>query len=124
MAILLLDHMDRAEFDTHIGLPRLAGPYLHLLKEPERVHVPPIVGRLIDPDLAPAAIYKPWRLPLGLILAPLSVFHLLRKVRPHVLVTFPSKGNVSFAAAPAVWAYGRSHVRWIAREGKQHDGGA
>jgi glycosyltransferase involved in cell wall biosynthesis len=115
MAVHLLDHLDRSEFDTHIGLLRLSGPYLSSLKEPERVHVPPIFGRLIDPDLGAAAIYKPWRLLLGLILAPLSVFHLLRQVRPHLIVTF-LKGT-SFATVPAVWAYGRNRVRWIAREG-------
>jgi glycosyltransferase involved in cell wall biosynthesis len=52
---------------------------------------------------------------MGTLLAPGNVVAMLRRFRPHVVLSF--RKGMSLITLAAVTIYGRSRVRWIAREG-------
>lgn len=98
-----------------VGLFEASGPYLSSMSEDDYVTPPSIVGKFIDPDKGHSNSYTPLLLALRLLLTPLSVFYVLRKTKPDVIVTFLQ--GTSFATVPAVALHGRHRLRWIAREG-------
>jgi glycosyltransferase involved in cell wall biosynthesis len=114
MAVHVMNHADPAEFDVRMGLLRRAGPYLAEV-DPARVDSSPFGARLLDFDGINKEINNPLRLLPGVALAPANALALLRRVRPHVVMSF-LKGT-SLITQAAVTMYGRDRVRWIAREG-------
>ncbi|MEW6277001.1 MAG: glycosyltransferase [Candidatus Eremiobacterota bacterium] len=113
MALHLLNHADPAHFDVRIGLLRMAGPYLSSV-DVRRLDVAPLRSEWLNFDLGNPANYGLWRVP-AYILAPFNAFWLMRRFRPHVIVSF-TKG-MNLCTWLAVSLYGRKKVRWIAREG-------
>lgn len=114
MAVHLMRHADPTQFDVRMGLLRRAGPYLSEL-DPARVDASPFGQRFLDYDGINAEIYNPLRLLPGVALAPANALALVRRFRPHVVMSF-LKG-MSLITQAAVTMYGRHRVRWIAREG-------
>jgi glycosyltransferase involved in cell wall biosynthesis len=113
VAMHLMKHADRARFDVRMGLLRKTGPYVAELDD-ARVDV--AVGqRFLDFDQGNAQVYEFASLAMGTLLAPGNVVAMLRRFRPHVVLSF--RKGMSLVTLAAVTIYGRSRVRWIAREG-------
>lgn len=111
MALHVLQHADRARFDVRMGLLRLSGE-LGSQVDPSLVDVAPVGRRFLDFDQGNAAAY---RNAIGLPLAPYNVVSMMRRFRPHVVMSF--RKGMSVCTMAAVTIYGRHRVRWIAREG-------
>jgi glycosyltransferase involved in cell wall biosynthesis len=113
VAMHIMKHADRARFDVRMGLLRKTGPYVAELDD-SRVDV--AVGeRFLDFDQGNAQVYQFASLAMGTLLAPGNVVAMLRRFRPHVVLSF--RKGMSLITLAAVTIYGRSRVRWIAREG-------
>ena len=113
VAVNLLDGCDRARFDIRMGLLRRAGPYLADV-DPLRLDIAEGGGWLKD-ESGNSALYRPDRLVAGALGAPRALAGLIRRVRPHVAVSF-LKG-LSLATWPAMGLVGRDRPHWLAREG-------
>jgi glycosyltransferase involved in cell wall biosynthesis len=114
VAMLLMKHVDPARFDLRMGLLRKSGPYVATLDE-SRLDVARIGERFMDFDRGNAAVYRPASLLPAIVLTPVNVLAMLRRFRPEVVLSFRKGMNV--IALGAVLLYGRSKLRWIAREG-------
>lgn len=114
MAMHLLNHLDRAEFAVKIGLMRRSGAYLSEL-DPQHLDWARWGEKFLDYDKGNAASYRPRRLLAGAGLIPANFVAILRRQRPHVVISFLKGSSVCTRIAVAL--YGRSKVRWIAREG-------
>jgi glycosyltransferase involved in cell wall biosynthesis len=113
VAMHIMKHADRARFDVRMGLLRKTGPYVAELDD-SRVDV--AVGeRFLDFDQGNAQVYQFASLAMGTLLAPGNVVAMLRRFRPHVVLSF--RKGMSLVTLAAVTIYGRPRVRWIAREG-------
>jgi glycosyltransferase involved in cell wall biosynthesis len=113
VAMHIMKHVDRSRFDVRMGLLTKTGPYVAELDE-SLVDV--AVGeRFLDFDQGNAQIYQFARLATGTLLAPANVVAMLRRFRPHVVLSF--RKGMSLITLAAVTLYGRSRVRWLAREG-------
>jgi glycosyltransferase involved in cell wall biosynthesis len=106
----LVKHLNRDEFDARVGLLWQHGDYLDQLTDDEL-----IVTRL-GPGWIPYRDQPPWwQLLPALALVPLQQRELVRRFRPHIVVTATKSMNIAgrFSLALA----GRSSLRWVAREG-------
>ena len=106
----LVKHLNRDEFVARVGLLWQHGDYLDQLADNEL-----IVTRL-GHGWIPYRDQPPWwQLLPALALVPLQQRDLVRRFRPHIVVTATKSMNVAgrFSLALA----GRSTVRWVAREG-------
>ena len=106
----LVKHLNRDEFDARVGLLWQHGDYLDQLTDDEL-----IVTRL-GPGWIPYRDQPPWwQLLPSLALVPLQQRDLVRRFRPHIVVTATKSMNIAgrFSLALA----GRSALRWVAREG-------
>jgi glycosyltransferase involved in cell wall biosynthesis len=113
VAMHIMKHADRTRFDVRMGLLRKTGPYVSELED-SRVDV--AVGqRFLDFDQGNAQVYQFASLAMGTLLAPGNVVAMLRRFRPHVVLSF--RKGMSLVTLAAVTIYGRSRVRWLAREG-------
>lgn len=114
LALLLLANMDRSRFDVRMGLLRRGGAYLPLVAS-EDVYGPSIGEKFLDFDRGNRQAYALTSLVPALVLTPLNVLGMLRQFRPHVVLSF--RKGMSVITLASVLLYGRSRVRWIAREG-------
>ncbi len=113
VAVNLMAGCDPERFDLRMGLLRRAGPYLDAV-DPLRLEVAQGGGWLRD-EKGNAAMYRPDRLIAGAVNAPRALAALVRRVRPHLMVSF-LKG-MSLASWPAMALLGSDRPRWLAREG-------
>ena len=114
VAMHLMKHVDRSRFDVRMGLLRKSGPYVAELDE-SLVDVAQIGRRFLDFDQGNANVYRPASLLPAIVLTPANVVAMLRRFKPHVVLSF--RKGMSLIALGAVSIYGRSRVRFIAREG-------
>ena len=114
VAVHILNHADRSAFDVRMGLLRRFGPYLSEI-DPALVDASPIGERHLDFDRGNAEAYRAGSLALGVVLTPVNVIAMIRKFRPHVVVSF--RKGMSVITWGALLLRGRRGVRWIAREG-------
>ncbi len=114
VAVHLMQHMDPARFDVRMGLLRKSGPYLPLV-DPSRIDAPTFGARFLDFDQGNDKSYQLANLAPAAVLTPAHVVAMLRRFRPHVVMSF--RKGMSVIALAAVTLYGRSRVRFIAREG-------
>src|SRR3954462_14748203 len=114
VAMLLMKHVDPARFDVRMGLLRKSGPYVAALDE-ARLDVAQLGQRFMDFDQGNAKVYKPASLVPAIVLTPANVVLMLRRFRPDVVLSF--RKGMSIITLGAILLYGRSKLRWIAREG-------
>lgn len=114
VAMLLMKHVDPARFDVRMGLLRKSGPYVAALDE-ARLDVATFGQRFLDFDQGNEKVYKPASLLPAIVLTPANVVLMLRRFRPDVVVSF--RKGMSIITLGAILLYGRSKLRWIAREG-------
>jgi glycosyltransferase involved in cell wall biosynthesis len=114
VAMLLMKHVDPARFDVRMGLLRKSGPYVADV-DPTRLDVAELGQRYMDFDRGNAEVYKPASLLPAIALTPANVVLMLRRFRPHVVVSF--RKGMSIITLGAVLIHGRSKLRWVAREG-------
>jgi glycosyltransferase involved in cell wall biosynthesis len=113
VAMHIMKHADRERFDVRMGLLQKTGPYVAELDE-SLVDVA-LGARFLDFDQGNAQVYRFASLATGALLAPGNVLAMLQRFRPHVVLSF--RKGMSIITLAAVTLYGRSRVRWIAREG-------
>jgi glycosyltransferase involved in cell wall biosynthesis len=106
----LVKHLNRDEFDARIGLLWQHGDYLDQLTDDEFIVTRLAHGWIPYRDQPPW-----WQLLPSLALVPLQQRDLVRRFRPHIVVTATKSMNIAgrFSLALA----GRSALRWVAREG-------
>jgi glycosyltransferase involved in cell wall biosynthesis len=114
VAMLLMKHVDPSRFDVRMGLLRKTGPYVAALDE-TRVDVAALGQRFMDFDQGNEKIYKPASLLPAIVLTPANVVLMLRRFRPDVVLS--CRKGMSIITLGAILLYGRSKLRWIAREG-------
>lgn len=114
MALHLLNHLDRKEFSVRLGLMRRSGAYLSEV-DSQCMDWARWGERYLDYDRGNAASYRPQRLLAGAGLIPANFVAILKRQRPHVVMSFLKGASV--CTGVAVKVYGRSKLRWIAREG-------
>jgi glycosyltransferase involved in cell wall biosynthesis len=114
VAVHLMRHADRERFDMRMGLLRRSGPYLPLIDSADIDHAR-IGERFLDFDRGNSEAYRATSLAPAFVLTPLNVVAMLRRFRPHVVVSF--RKGMSVITRGALLFYGRRDVRWIAREG-------
>jgi glycosyltransferase involved in cell wall biosynthesis len=114
VATLLMQHVDPARFDLRMGLLRKSGPYIDAL-DPDRLDVAELGQRFMDFDRGNSEVYKPASLLPAIVLTPANVVLMLRRFRPDVVLSFRKGMNI--IALGAILLYGRSKLRWVAREG-------
>lgn len=114
VAVHLMRHMDPARFDVRMGLLRKSGPYVPMV-DPARIDAPEFGRRFLDFDQGNDKVYELASLLPAAVLTPAHVLNMLRRFRPHVVISF--RKGMSVIALTAVTLYGRSRVRFIAREG-------
>ncbi len=114
VAVQLMQHVNLERFDVRMGLLRKSGPYVAML-DPARLDVARLGERFMDFDRGNAEAYKLRSLAPAIVLTPANVVVMLRTFRPDVVLSFRKGMNV--IALGAVLLYGRSRLRWIAREG-------
>jgi len=106
----LVKHLNRDEFDARVGLLWQHGDYLDQLTDDELIVTRLGPGWITYRDQPPW-----WQLLPALALVPLQQRELVRRFRPHIVVTATKSMNIAgrFSLALA----GRSSLRWVAREG-------
>jgi glycosyltransferase involved in cell wall biosynthesis len=114
VAMLLMKHVDPSRFDVRMGLLHKSGPYVASLDE-ARLDVAQLGQRYMDFDQGNEKIYKPASLLPAILLTPTNVVMMLRRFRPDVVLSF--RKGMSIITLGAILLYGRSKLRWIAREG-------
>ncbi len=115
VAVHLLNRCDPERFDMRMGLLRKAGPYLDEV-DGDRLLVSPLGQGLLNFDGPNSASYRPGKLVAAAALAPLNIRLMIRRFRPHVVLSFLKGTNIAtYWAMQTVW--GRRRPRWIAREG-------
>ena len=107
----LVKHLDRDEFDVRVGLLWRHGPYLRDFAEAD----------LVVPGLAHGWVpYRDrppwWRLLPSLVLVPLQQREVLRRFRPHIVVTVTKSMNIAARVSLTLAALaGRPRIAWVAR---------
>jgi glycosyltransferase involved in cell wall biosynthesis len=114
LAVHLMTHVDRSRFDVRMGLLRKAGPYLPLVDD-ALIDASLIGERFLNFDRGNREAYGIASLAPAVVLTPANVVAMLRRFQPHVVLSF--RKGMSLVAWGAVLLYGRSRVRFIAREG-------
>jgi glycosyltransferase involved in cell wall biosynthesis len=114
VAMLLMKHVDPARFDVRMGLLRKSGPYVAALDE-SRLDVAKLGQRFMEFDQGNSEVYRPANLLPAIVLTPANVVLMLRRFRPDVVLSFRKGMNI--ITLGAILLYGRSKLRWIAREG-------
>ena len=114
VAVQLMQHLDRSRFEVRMGLLRKTGPYVPLVDEAE-LDVARLGQRFLDFDRGNSEVYRASSMLPAILLTPTNVVAMLRRFRPHVVVSF--RKGMSVITLGAVLLYGRSRLRWIAREG-------
>lgn len=114
MALHLLQHFDRETFDVRMGLLRRSGEYLDQA-DPSLIDSSKIGEQFLDFDQGDSEAYRLPSLVAGGVLAPVNVVAMMRRFRPHVIVSF--RKGMSVICMLATQLYGRRNVKWIAREG-------
>ncbi|HEX2679202.1 MAG TPA: glycosyltransferase, partial [Polyangiales bacterium] len=110
----LMKHVDRSRFDLRMGLLNRSGPYVPQI-DPAHVMGPRIGERFMDFERGNREAYQLTSLAPAVVLTPANVVAMLRDFEPHVVVSF--RKGMSVIALAAVTLYGRSRLRFIAREG-------
>ena len=106
----LVKHLNRDEFDARVGLLWQHGDYLGQLTDDEL-----LVTRL-GHGWIPYRDQPPWwQLLPSLALVPLQQRELVRRFRPHILLTATKSMNIAGRFSLAL--SGRASLRWVAREG-------
>jgi len=114
LAVHLLNNIDADRFDVRMGLLRKAGRYLEQV-DSNRIDAAPYGNAHLNFDRGDRRIYGVASLLLASVLVPWNVRALLRRSRPHVVVSF--RKGMSIGTLAGLWLYGRRRVAWIAREG-------
>jgi glycosyltransferase involved in cell wall biosynthesis len=106
----LVKHVNRDEFDTRAGLLWRHGDYLDQFAEPELVVTRLAHGWIPYRDQPPW-----WQLLPSLALVPLQQRDIVRRFRPHIVVTVTKSMNI--AARFSLMLAGRRRPAWVVREG-------
>ena len=106
----LVKHLNRDEFDARVGLLWQHGDYLDQFTDDELMVTRLAHGWIPYRDQPPW-----WQLVPSLALVPLQQRDLVRRFRPHIVVTATKSMNI--AARFSLALAGRSAFRWVAREG-------
>lgn len=106
----LVKHLNRDEFEARVGLLWRHGDYLDQLTANELVVTRVGHGWIQYRDQPPW-----WKLLPSLVLVPLQQRDLVRRFRPHIVVTATKSMNI--AARFSLALSGRSRLKWVAREG-------
>ncbi|HKP56735.1 MAG TPA: glycosyltransferase [Polyangiales bacterium] len=114
VAVQLMQHLDRTRFEVRMGLLRKTGPYVAMVDERE-LDVARLGQRFLDFDRGNAEVYKAGSMLPAIVLTPANTVAMLRRFRPDVVVSF--RKGMSVITLGAVLLYGRSRLRWVAREG-------
>jgi len=115
VAVDLWRHCDRDRFDIQVMLLVKSGDYFESI-DTEDLLYSPIGRRFLEVDGPNSSNYRPGRLLVSAILAPLNIWLTIRRSRPDVVVTFLKGMNI--ATYFAFWGlWGRRRPGWIAREG-------
>ncbi|QQR91249.1 MAG: glycosyltransferase [Myxococcales bacterium] len=114
VAVNVLNHANREQFEVRMGLLRRAGPYLKEISN-DRVDSSHFGQSVLNFDSDNRESYKLSKVIPAALLAPLNTWWMIKKNKPDVVVSF-LKG-MSICTRFALLFYGRSKTRWIAREG-------
>jgi glycosyltransferase involved in cell wall biosynthesis len=114
VAVHLLNRCDPGLVDIRMGLLRKAGPFLSEADQ-SRIDVSPMGEGWLEFEGHNSSFYRPHKVVVGGVLAPLNVRRMVRNFRPHVVVSF-LKG-MSLVTDIALNTMGKNRPRWIAREG-------
>jgi glycosyltransferase involved in cell wall biosynthesis len=106
----LVKHLNRDQFDARVGLLWRHGDYLDQLTDDELIVTRLAHGWIPYRDQPPW-----WQLLPSLALVPLQQRDLVRRFRPHIVVTATKSMNIAGRFSLAL--SGRSALRWVAREG-------
>jgi glycosyltransferase involved in cell wall biosynthesis len=106
----LVKHLDREQFDARVGLLWRHGEYLDEFVESDLV-----VARLAQGWIPYRDPPRWWQLLPSLALVPLQQREIVRRFRPHVVVTVTKSMNI--AARFSLPLAGRRSLTWIVREG-------
>lgn len=106
----LVKHLNREEFDARVGLLWQHGDYLDQLTDDELIVTRLAHGWIPYRDQPPW-----WQLLPSLALVPLQQRDLVRRFRPHIVMTATKSMNIAARFSRAL--AGRSAFRWVAREG-------
>ena len=113
VAVQLLNKQALGAADLSMGLLRMEGPYL---EEADRSRIHHRAwGERLFPSGSDSSYYRPHRLALGALVAPLVFRSIIREVKPDVVMSFAKGTNLIAWRALAGLRTGRP--RWIAREG-------
>jgi glycosyltransferase involved in cell wall biosynthesis len=105
----LVRHLDPAEFDARVGLLWRHGEYLDQFADDQLV-----VARLAHGWIPYRDPMAWWQLVPSLALVPLQQREIVRRFRPHIVVTVTKSMNI---AARFSLAFARNGLKWIVREG-------
>jgi glycosyltransferase involved in cell wall biosynthesis len=108
--LTLLPHLRARGLDARVGLLARRG-VLDGEIEPSQVVRARMAPAWMSYESSPGL----GRILVGLPLVPLQQLDLLRRFRPHVVVSCTASMNL--AALLSTWAYGRRRIAWILREG-------
>ena len=114
MAVNLVNQCDPGLLDVRLGLLQRTGPYLAEV-DPRRVEVSPVGESLLRFEGTNSSFYRPDRLLMGGLLAPVNTAMMIRRLRPEVIVSC-LKG-MSLITYMARGLLGGLKPRWIVREG-------
>jgi glycosyltransferase involved in cell wall biosynthesis len=114
VAVHLLNRCDPALVDVRMGLLRKAGPFLADADQ-SRIDVSPLGQRWLEFEGHNSSFYRPHKVVAGGLIAPMNVRRMVRRFRPHVVMSF-LKG-MSLITDIALKTMGNGRPRWIAREG-------
>jgi glycosyltransferase involved in cell wall biosynthesis len=106
----LVRYINRDEFDAKIGLLSRSGPYLPLIDADDLVVPARMQGWVAYRDRPSIARLLP-----SLAIVPLQQREILRRFRPHIVVTATKSMNL--AARVSLALAGRNRFGWIVREG-------
>jgi glycosyltransferase involved in cell wall biosynthesis len=113
VAVQILNTQALGAADLSMGLLRMEGPYL---EEADRARIHHRRwGERLFPSGSDSSYYRPHRLALGALVAPLVFRSIIREVKPDVVMSFAKGTNL--IAWRALVGMRRGRPRWIAREG-------
>lgn len=114
VAVHLLNQCDPSLLDVRLGLLQRTGPYLAEV-DPRRVDVSPVGESLLRFEGTNSSFYRPDRLLMGGLLAPVNTAMMVRRFRPEVIVSCLKGMSLITHVARAL--LGSLQPRWIVREG-------
>lgn len=106
----LIRHLNRDQFDARVGLLWRHGDYLEHLTDADLVVATLGQGWIPYRDQPPW-----WHLLPSLVLVPLQQREIVRRFRPHIVVTVTRSMNI--AARASLLLAGRQRLAWVVREG-------